>query len=120
MTPAPDDPSAPVAQGGSQHLPAAAFFAPQYAPQQPVLLPHAWPGPGYPAADFHSELRALRESLAGMSSKLDGIRDSTDRITDHESRLRALESRRWPIQVVMAVTAVLAAGAALVALFLKK
>ncbi|MEU9038545.1 hypothetical protein AB0D45_27100 [Streptomyces sp. NPDC048352] len=120
MTPAPDDPSIPPVHGGIRHLPAA-FFAPPYGPQQPVLLPQPWPqAPAYPGAEFHSELRAVRDSLATMSSKLDGIRDAADRITDHESRLRALESRRWPIQVVTVVIAGLAAAAAVVALFLKK
>ncbi|MCX5379000.1 hypothetical protein [Streptomyces sp. NBC_00091] len=118
MTPAPDDPSVPAAQPG-QHL-SVGPFVPQYGPQQQVLFPQPWQTPGYLAAEFHSDLRALRDSLAGMSSKLDGIRDSSDRIMDHESRLRALESRRWPIQVVTVVIAGLAAAAAVVALFLKK
>ncbi|MFB0632710.1 hypothetical protein [Streptomyces sp. AB3(2024)] len=119
MTPAPDDLSAP-ANRGAQHLPANLPFAPQYGLQHPTPSPPHWQGPGYLAADLHSELRALRDSLLGLASKIDGIRDSSDRITDHESRLRALESRRWPIQVVMVVLTGAAVAVAVVALFLKK
>ncbi|MGX1883983.1 hypothetical protein [Streptomyces sp. NPDC055287] len=87
---------------------------------------HSAPGgPGWLAAptgyvitpqEFHAEIRSLREGQASLAAKLDVTRDISERVQDHENRLRALESRRWPLPVVVALCAVLAAVAAFLAL----
>nr|WSX52462.1 hypothetical protein OG409_28120 [Streptomyces sp. NBC_00974] len=80
------------------------------SPQAHPAMPWT-PGPygPTPLADHNAELRSLREAVATLTAR-------NEAVGDHETRIRALESRNWPLPVVVALTgtgAVLVACAAL-------
>ncbi|MEV7615437.1 hypothetical protein [Streptomyces sp. NPDC089799] len=87
----------------------------------PLGVPAPYPGSGWPAAgyapgsapDHDSELRSLREAVAAL-------RVRSEAVADHETRLRALESRSWPLPVIVALTSLGAVLVAFAALFLTK
>lgn len=60
------------------------------------------------------EVRRLSESLVDAHSR---IEDLEDHDKDHELRLRALEERRFPLQQIAVIAAVLSVVVAVVAIW---
>lgn len=68
---------------------------------------------GPPSPDLNAELRSLREAVATLTAR-------NEAVGDHETRIRALESRSWPLPVVVALTGIGALLVAFAALLLTK
>lgn len=63
------------------------------------------------------EIRRMSENLVMINTKLDEI---PSRLTDHELRIRRLEERRFPLQSIGAIIAVLSLVVAIAAIYITK
>lgn len=62
-----------------------------------------------------STAAAILVKLGEMGAQLAVIGEQLKSIPDHEQRIRKLEAARWPLPTVAAISAVIAAAAALAA-----
>lgn len=56
------------------------------------------------AREIYDELKTVGQKVDTVGAKVDGV---VAEVTDHETRIRALEAKRWPLQSIGAIVAVI-------------